>query len=144
MFAFATECPPKRSFLPITAGKSLILFSLRLNLSSSWNETKQVINNKLLYYFPQLNDIRPLKHLCCHYNFTFWSRVHTKNSNHFSRTFQGFFKDHIRFSRTTYQEYNFTDCVKMHISSLPQALRLELFASPTSLHFSVHFSQIDS
>lgn len=57
MFAFATECPPKRSFLPITAGKSLILFSLRLNLSSSWNETKQVINNKLLYYFAQLNDI---------------------------------------------------------------------------------------
>ena len=30
------------------------------------------------------------------------NRVHTKNCNHFSRTFQGLFKDHIRFSRTTY------------------------------------------
>lgn len=40
MFVFATECPPKRSFLPNTAGKSLILFSLRLNLSSSWNWNK--------------------------------------------------------------------------------------------------------
>ena len=29
-------------------------------------------------------------------------RVHTKNCNHFSRTFQGLFKDHVRFSRTTY------------------------------------------
>ena len=29
-------------------------------------------------------------------------RVHTKNCNHFSRTFQALFKDHIRFSRTTY------------------------------------------
>ena len=31
--------------------------------------------------------------------------------------FQGLFKDHIRFSTTTYQELNFTDCTKMHISS---------------------------
>ena len=61
-------------------------------------------------------------------------RVHTKNCNHFSRTFQGLFKDHIRFSRTTYKENNFTSCTKMHIPSL------ELFASPTSLHFSVHLS----
>ena len=29
-------------------------------------------------------------------------RVHTENCNHFSRTFQGLFKDHIIFSRTTY------------------------------------------
>ena len=32
--------------------------------------------------------------------------------------FQGLFKDHIRFSTTTHQEYNFTDCTKMHIPSL--------------------------
>ena len=51
--------------------------------------------------------------------------------------FQGLFKDHIRFSRTTYQEYNFKDCTKMHI---PKTLRLELFALPTSLHFPVHLS----
>ena len=31
--------------------------------------------------------------------------------------FQELFKDYIRFSRTTYYEYNFTDCTKMHIPS---------------------------
>ena len=37
------------------------------------------------------------------------ARVHPKNYNYFSRTFPGLFKGHIRFSRTTYQEYHFTD-----------------------------------
>ena len=32
-------------------------------------------------------------------------------------TFQELFKDYIRFSRTTYQEYNFTNCTKIHIPS---------------------------
>ena len=41
-------------------------------------------------------------------------RVHTKNCNHFSRTF----KDLIRFSRTAHWENIFTDCTKMHIPSL--------------------------
>ena len=39
---------------------------------------------------------------------------------------------------TTYKEVNFTDCTKMHISSpLNRTLRLELFAPPTVLNFSV-------
>ena len=42
------------------------------------------------------------------------NRVHTKIATIFHRLF----KDHIRFSRTTYYEYNFTDCTKMHIPSL--------------------------
>ena len=36
-------------------------------------------------------------------------RVRTKNRNHFSRTFQGLFKDQIEFSRTPYQGGNLTD-----------------------------------
>ena len=64
-------------------------------------------------------------------------RVHTKNCNHFLRTFKLLFKDHIRFSRTTYQEYNFTEKCTFPVHS-NNTLRLELFASPTSLHFSVH------
>ena len=53
---------------------------------------------------------------------------------------QPFFKD---FSRSTYQEYNLTEnCTKMYIPSLSiKTLRLELFASPTSLHFSFHWSK---
>ena len=35
----------------------------------------------------------------CFYDESEFIRVHTKNCNHFSRTFQGLFKDHIRFSR---------------------------------------------
>ena len=42
------------------------------------------------------------------------------------------------FPSTTYKEVNFTDCTKMHISSpLNRTLRLELFAPPTVLNFSV-------
>ena len=60
-----------------------------------------------------------------------------KKCNHFLRTFKLLFKDHIRFSRTTYQEYNFTEKCTFPVHS-NNTLRLELFASPTSLHFSVH------
>ena len=43
-----------------------------------------------------------------------WNRVHTRK---IATIFQGRFKDHIRFSRTTYQECNFTHCKTMHILS---------------------------
>ena len=46
------------------------------------------------------------------------NKVHKNNCNHFLRTSKGLFKDHIRFSRTTYQEHNFTDnCTKINIPS---------------------------
>ena len=35
----------------------------------------------------------------------------------FATIFQGLFKVLMQFSRTTYQEYNFTDCTKIHIIS---------------------------
>ena len=67
-------------------------------------------------------------------------RVHNGKLQH--TVLQGLFKDHIKFSRTTYQEYNNPQrvykCTFPVYSNKP--LRLELFASPTSLHFSVHLS----
>ena len=61
-------------------------------------------------------------------------RVHTKNFNHFSRTvldFQGLPTRNIIsqiVQKRTFPVYS------------KKALTLELFASPTSLHFSVHLS----
>ena len=43
------------------------------------------------------------------------NRVHIKNCIHF----KGIFKDHIRFSRTAYQECNFTDFIKMNTIRTP-------------------------
>ena len=69
-------------------------------------------------------------------------RVHTKNSNHFSRTFQGLFKDHIRFFQGQPTRNIISQIVQKCIFPVysNRTLRLELFASPTSLHFSVHLS----
>ena len=44
------------------------------------------------------------------------SGIIQKNCNYFSRT--SVFRVNILFSRTTYQEYNLTDCTKMHILGL--------------------------
>ena len=58
-------------------------------------------------------------------------RVHTKNCNHFSRTFQGPPTRNIIsqiVQKCTFPVYS------------NKTLRLELFASPTSLHFSVYLS----
>ena len=54
----------------------------------------------------------------CQLNITWFSasfsgRVHTKNCH----IFWGLFKDYFWFSRTTYQECNFTNCTQMHIPS---------------------------
>ena len=65
-------------------------------------------------------------------------------ANRFTQKIATIFKD---FSRTTYmyQECIFPDCTKrtfpVHSNRI---LRLELFAPPTSLHFSVHLSQVDT
>ena len=61
-------------------------------------------------------------------------------------TIKGFFKDHIRFSRTPYQECNIISPIvqKCIFSTLPvhshRVLRLELFPPLTSLYFSVCLS----
>ena len=59
----------------------------------------------------------------------FFNRVHTKNPNYFSRTFQGPPTRNIIQSqivqKCTFPVYSY------------KALRLELFASPTSLKFSL-------
>ena len=62
-------------------------------------------------------------------------RVHTKNCNHFSRAFQGPSTRNIIsqiVQKRTFPVYS------------NKTLRIELFASPTSLQFSVHLSLIDS
>ena len=68
------------------------------------------------------------------------NRIETKNCNHFSRTFQGpnkIFKDHLLARNYTISQ-NVLKCTFPVYSN--KALRLELFASPASLHFSVHLS----
>ena len=54
--------------------------------------------------------------------------------------FEGFFKDHIRFPRTTRNVISqiVQKCTFPAYSN--KTLKVELFASPTSLHFSVHWS----
>ena len=57
---------------------------------------------------------------------------------------QGLFKDHIIFLRTTYEDNSQTVQKGTFPVYSNRTLGLELFASPTSLHFSVHLSKIDS
>ena len=84
---------------------------------------------------------------CTEYTKRFvWTQGSYKKLQPFWRAFHGFFKDHIRFSRTTYQECNIISPIvqKCIFSTLPvnshRVLSLELFPPPTSLYFSVHLS----
>ena len=84
---------------------------------------------------------------CTEYTKRFvWTQGSYKKLQPFWRAFHGFFKDHIRFSRTTYQECNIISPIvqKCIFSTLPvhshRVLRLELFPPPTSLYFSVRLS----
>ena len=78
-----------------------------------------------------------------------WIQGSYKKLQPFWRAFQGFFKDHIRFSRTTYQESNIISPIvqKCIFSTFPvhshRVLRLELFPPPTSLYFSVRLSLLN-
>ena len=62
----------------------------------------------------------------------FHNRVHTKNCNHFSRTFQG------QPTRNIISQIIVQKCTLPVYSN--KTFRLELFASPTSPHCSVHWS----
>ena len=64
----------------------------------------------------------------------FFNRVHTKKPNYFSRTFQGPPTRNIishMVQKCTFPVYSY------------KALRLDLFASTTSLNFSVHLSVLN-
>ena len=65
------------------------------------------------------------------------SRIYTKNcTDHFLRTFQEphmIFKDHLQWGSQVVQKFTFP----VHFK---RALKLELFAPPTFLHFSVRLS----
>ena len=78
---------PNRNYMKVNVKLSLFRFGLVLKF---W--FRKLKNNK----FQHLKRV-------------FQYRVHTKNRNPFSRTFQGLFKDQIKFSRATYQECNFID-----------------------------------
>ena len=98
----------------------------------SINQSNRSISVRLLFLF-------------CSRIFFSRSYENRSNCNHFLRASQGRFKDHIWFSRNTYQECHFTDCTKIHIPSpFQHDFKPWTVCSTNSLHFSVHLTYIDS